>query len=146
MQKGYFDENNVCAPTKDVPEPFWKIDRNDNRGEPLRIKQSGGRKWKGENHKTRFKTKKLVWGVDSTKDDVVIIIEEIEELREPKNVAIRFGYRTITDEKAKHHPGVWWWGQSALMIQLSDLHELLDYARSKKFDLIGSHYVRSESM
>ena len=128
MQKGYLDKNTLLGSEK---ERYWEIPVSDKRSNFLRIKQRGSRRRKGETHKTAFTRKRLVWGVDSTKSDVVFAIEELKE--EDGNEAIRFGYWTWTRKK-----GSWTWAQFAPMIQLSDLHELLNLAKSNQFYLIPS--------
>ena len=72
--------------------------------------------------KLSYEIGKVVWGQQSNAPDKVILIEEL--LWGDGRKELRFCYRTQT-----HKKGVWWWGQSALMVPLHDIEELLQLAK-----------------
>jgi hypothetical protein len=125
MKKGYLDETNFT----NKKQRLWEItDLPDKKGRPLRIKASGSSTPKGKNVKNLHIVEKLVWGIESNhdKDDKVILIEQFRD----KYKTIRFGYRTWT-----HKTGKWHWGQYALWAPMSDIQELLAFAKSKGIEL-----------
>jgi len=122
MKKGYLDERHFI----DERSRMWKIPVQDRQGKNLTIKGKGSYKPKGKTKRETFETSRLVWGVESGNPQKVVLIEE----RKDEKQTIRFGYRTLT-----HKTGKWNWGQFALTSPLSDVRELLQYAKSQGIDL-----------
>lgn len=101
-----------------------EIPIKDGRGKTLILKLHGSASRKGEPKKVRFSytVSKVVWGQQTNAPDKVILIEEL--LWSDGRKELRFCYRTQTHKKR-----LWWWGQSALMVPVSDIEELLQMAK-----------------
>ena len=114
MLKGRFLEKDVIR----------EIPIRDRTGKPLILKLHGSATRKGMPKKVRFPytVGKVVWGQQTNAPDKVILIEEL--LWSGGKKELRFCYRTQT-----HKKGLWWWGQSALMVPVSDIEELLQLAK-----------------
>ncbi len=112
-----------------------EIPIKDSHGNPLVLKNQGcaGQKGKPKKEKIKFDIGRVIWGQQSgtEADPKVIIIQEILWKDGSGRKELRFGYYTVTSEKAKKHKGVWWWGQSALMVPIGDIEELLKLAEEK---------------
>jgi hypothetical protein len=112
-----------------------EIPIRDRAGKTLVLKNKGcaTQKGKPKNIKIPFEIGNVVWGQqsDTTESDPkIIIIQEILWKDGSERKELRFGYFVLTSEKSTHK-GVWWWGQSALMVPVGDIQELLKLAEEK---------------
>jgi hypothetical protein len=108
---------------------YWVIPLKDRKGKCLRIPERGSMGHKGTKSKkprSRYKRERAVWMLQSGKRFKVILIEELR--LKGRKLELRFCYWTITGLKNKKFKGVWWWGQSALMVPKVDVEGLLAYA------------------
>jgi hypothetical protein len=125
MRKGFIP---IETQKKEIPI-------KDHARKTLILKSRGYATEKGKPKKIKkpFEIGRVVWGQQSgTKTDPkIIIIEEILWKDRSKRKELRFGYYVLTSEKAKKHKGIWWWGQSALMVPIGDIQELLKLAEEK---------------
>ena len=103
-----------------------EIPIKDKSGKNLILSLHGSASQKGMPKEPRlpYEVKKVVWGQQSNAPEKVILIEEL--LWDDGRKELRFCYRTQT-----HKEGLWWWGQSALMVPVSDIEELLQLAKEK---------------
>ena len=111
-----------------------EIPVKDRTGKTLVLKKHGSAAQKGKPKKKKsFAIGNVVWGQQSgtEADPKIIIIQEILWKDRSGRKELRFGYFTLTSEKAKKHKGVWWWGQSALMVPVGDIQELLRFSEEK---------------
>lgn len=112
-----------------------EIPIKDRTGKTLVLKNHGGASQKGKPKKNKnpFDIGNVVWGQQSgtEADPKIIVVQEILWKDGSGRKELRFGYFTLTSENAKKHKGVWWWGQSALMVPVGDIQELLKFAEEK---------------
>jgi hypothetical protein len=124
---------------------FWVIPVKDRRGNYLVVPEVGWLKSKGtksDKPKKKYVRVRAVWMKQSGKNFKVILLEEI---RFGNGVhELRFCYWTITGMKNKRWKGVWWWGQSALMVPRGDIEKILRFAARKGMISIGAQPKRSE--
>jgi hypothetical protein len=111
---------------------YWVVPLKDLKGNNLRVPELGSMGHKGTKSKeprSRYKRVRAVWMLQSGKRFKVILLEELQ-LKSGK-LELRFCYWTITGLKNKKFKGVWWWGQSALIVPKADIEGLLDYAAKR---------------
>jgi hypothetical protein len=124
MKKGF-----IPAETQKKEIPI-----KDRAGKTLVLKNQGRATQKGKPKKIKilFKIGAVVWGQqsDTEADPKIILIEEILWQDGSEKKELRFGYNVLTSAKGRHK-GIWWWGQSALMVPVGDIRELLTLAEEK---------------
>lgn len=113
-----------------------EIPLKDHHGKTLILNNQGSvtQKGKPRKNKTPFDIGRVVWGQQTGTTEAepkIILIEELIWKDGSGRKELRFGYNTLTSEKARIHKGVWWWGQSALMVPIEDIQELLKLAEEK---------------
>lgn len=119
-----------------IPAEMQKkeIPIKDRAGKTLVLKNQGCATQKGKSKKIKipFEIGKVVWGQQSgtEADHKIIIIEEIVWQDGNGKKELRFGYYVLTSDKGLHKC-VWWWGQSALIVPIGDIQELLKLAVEK---------------
>ena len=131
MEKGFFDRDEWTWQDKAGRRKYRVITRaKDHHGNPLKLWNRGSSGAKGDKGTRRIhEVGKLVWGIQSDYNEKVIVLEEL--MLKGGRTELRLGYRTVTADTNKKRKGVWWWGESALMVPPSDLRELFELAADR---------------
>jgi hypothetical protein len=116
MIKGCFLENDIHREVPLLDKAGRKLS--------LKLKGSATQKGKPKTDKIYYRISRVVWGIQTTVNDKIILIEEL--VFDDGRKELRFSYYT-----QRHKDGKWAWGQFALIVPPEDIAELLALAQEK---------------